>query len=99
MIHTTRGTWVQMVPSASSTTMSAIPTDAMVDFWIEIIIYIQIYWWLRSPGTNSAVSAHLVNSDGYEIFSRVDYISCGRKIAGSRKMKLILHGLLDIMVL
>ena len=62
--------------------MSAIPTDAMVDFWIEIIIYIQIYWWLRSPGTNSAVSAYLVNSDGYEIFSRVDYISCGRIIAG-----------------
>ena len=64
MIPTTRGTWGQMVPSASSTTMSAIPTDAMVDFWIEIIIYIQIYWWLRSPDLGNYYGAWHVWSDG-----------------------------------
>ena len=40
----------RMMTSATTTAVSAIPTDVMVAFWIKLLL-ISNYWWLRSPGT------------------------------------------------
>ena len=41
-----------------------IHTDVMVAFWIEIIIYTQKYWWLRSPDVYNDYNAWDVRSSG-----------------------------------
>ena len=49
-------------------------------FWIEIIIFIQIYWWLRSPGTTyDGIGACSVRPSGDVDRYSVDYYSYGRK--------------------
>ena len=70
--------------------MSTVPTDVMVAFWIEIIIYTQKYWWLRSPHTDRTYdyTAWQVFPDGtvgYGYYGTIKY-SYGRNFAG--------HGLL-----
>ena len=36
----------------------------MIDFWIETIIFIQTYWWLRSPSTGWNVGVYFVVPSG-----------------------------------
>ena len=51
----------------------------MVDFWIEIIIFIQKYWWLRSPNANTdwveiaydAIPSGDVGSNVYDSYGRI----------------------------
>ena len=53
----------------------------MVGFWIEIIVFIQNYWWLRSPDTDSTYVAWVVGSVGYiDYFSIVYEYSYGRNL-------------------
>ena len=56
----------------------------MVDFWIEIIIFIQKYWWLRSPYTNFDGNAWSVTSSGIvgDYYNSFVGLSYGRIIAG-----------------
>ena len=74
-IPTTRGTWDQMVPLVSSTTMSAIPTEYYDRLWMETIIFIQKHWWLRSPYMVYYNGACHVRSDGAVGYSNYNHTS------------------------
>ena len=41
-----------------------IPTEYYDRLWIETIVFIQKYWWLRSPFTNNDFVAYYVRPDG-----------------------------------
>lgn len=46
----------------------------MIGFWIETIIFIQTYWWLRSPGTHGSRIAWHVSPSGSVYSDDYNYV-------------------------
>ena len=70
----------------------------MVDFWIEISIFIQKIWWLRSPNTDGDGWVCCVHSSGivYDGVNNYVYYSYGRKNRRTRTT-ISIYGILDQM--